>query len=213
MPFDHNDHYHPLLLREVPAGGGRALDVGCGTGRFAAALARRGLDVDAVDRDAETVAAARRLHGGGPGPGRLSFRHADITRVPPPPATYDVISCVASLHHIPFATLAALRDALRPGGVLLVLGCYREQSLTDHLTSVAAVAVNTGYRTATAVREALTRPSPPRRPAAPTTAPAMSLEEITEGARDLLPGSEIRRLLLWRYLLIHRTPPGPPSRR
>jgi hypothetical protein len=30
MPFDHNDHYHPLLLRQVPRDAVTALDVGCG---------------------------------------------------------------------------------------------------------------------------------------------------------------------------------------
>lgn len=49
MPFDHNDHYHRLLLRQVPRNCGAALDVGCGTGRFARRLARLGMEVDAVD--------------------------------------------------------------------------------------------------------------------------------------------------------------------
>ncbi|MGW7259911.1 class I SAM-dependent methyltransferase [Streptomyces sp. NPDC054834] len=205
MPFDHNEHYHPLLLREVPEKGGRALDVGCGAGRFAEALALRGFNVDAVDRDAETVAAARRLHREDAGAGRLHFRCADITRTPPRPATYDVISCIASLHHMPFATLATLRDALRPGGVLLVLGCYREQTLTDRLMSMAGVAVNAAYGAVAAVRDAVTRTAPSPHPAPPTMQPVMTLKEVTQGARELVPGSEIRRLPLWRYLLIHHT--------
>lgn len=50
MAFDHNDHYHPLLLRQVPSGAATALDVGCGTGLFARRLAARGVVVDAVGR-------------------------------------------------------------------------------------------------------------------------------------------------------------------
>ncbi|MGW6404449.1 class I SAM-dependent methyltransferase [Streptomyces sp. NPDC055134] len=57
MPFDHNDHYHRLLLRQLPkegreesrGEGRRALDIGCGTGRFARRLAGRGYEVDALD--------------------------------------------------------------------------------------------------------------------------------------------------------------------
>ncbi|MDP9405602.1 MAG: class I SAM-dependent methyltransferase [Actinomycetota bacterium] len=40
-------------------GGGSVLDAGCGTGRVAIELARRGLEVVGVDRDAAMLAAAR----------------------------------------------------------------------------------------------------------------------------------------------------------
>ncbi|MEV4472391.1 class I SAM-dependent methyltransferase [Nonomuraea sp. NPDC049504] len=43
MGFDHNEHYHELLIRGIPEGAKQALDVGCGTGAFARRLAGRGL--------------------------------------------------------------------------------------------------------------------------------------------------------------------------
>jgi len=55
MPFNHNDHYHRLLLRQLPPGCRRALDVGCGTGRFARRLAQRGIQVDAIDRSPAAI--------------------------------------------------------------------------------------------------------------------------------------------------------------
>lgn len=111
MPFDHNNHYHRLLLRKVPPGALTALDVGCGTGRFARRLAARGLRVDAIDACPEAVAAA----GTAPAPG-VTFRTADVTGVDLPTAHYDLITCLASLHHMPFGTVTALRAALAPGG-------------------------------------------------------------------------------------------------
>src|SRR5439155_18737682 len=113
--FNHNDFYHPFLLRQVPDNARRALDVGCGTGGFARLLATRAAHVDAVDRAAEMISAAE------PAP-NVSFIHADIRDLDLTPG-YDFISCIASIHHVPFgSTVTQLRDALAPAGVLAILG-------------------------------------------------------------------------------------------
>ncbi|NGO70303.1 class I SAM-dependent methyltransferase [Streptomyces boncukensis] len=210
MVFDHNDHYHRLLLRQLPPGCRTALDVGCGTGRFARRLAGRGLAVAGVDPSAEVIAEARAAtgpqgepEGAGGDAANPRFRQADVTRLALPAAHYDVISCLASLHHMPFATVAALRDALAPGGVLLVLGCYRERTPADYAWSLAAVPVNAAVRLAMAA-------VPPRRGRLrpPVAAPAMPLAEIRREAAALLPGCRVRRLLFWRYLLVYRARPA-----
>ena len=53
------------LWREL-AGAGPVLDLGCGTGRVALDLARHGVEVVALDRDAELLAALRDRAGGLP---------------------------------------------------------------------------------------------------------------------------------------------------
>ncbi|MFD8074049.1 class I SAM-dependent methyltransferase [Streptomyces sp. NPDC059718] len=200
MPFDHNDHYHRLLLRKVPPGALTALDVGCGTGRFARRLAARGLRVDAIDASPEAVAAA------GTAPG-VTFRVADITRVDLPTAHYDLITCLASLHHVPFATVTALRAALAPGGTLLVLGCYPERTPADWAVSLAAVPVNAAARLAVAAADRIRghEPQPVRAPVHP---PGTPLPQIRAEAARLLPGSRIGRLLFWRYLLAYHEGTG-----
>jgi SAM-dependent methyltransferase len=55
-----DDLYRPLI--ELLPEGGKAMDVGAGTGRDAAALARRGFRVHAVEPTAELRAHAQRLH-------------------------------------------------------------------------------------------------------------------------------------------------------
>src|ERR1700722_1360396 len=56
------DDVHRDVLHLVPAEPGRILDVGAGTGRDAAALARRGHSVVAVEPTAELRAHGQRLH-------------------------------------------------------------------------------------------------------------------------------------------------------
>ncbi|MBL1065961.1 bifunctional 2-polyprenyl-6-hydroxyphenol methylase/3-demethylubiquinol 3-O-methyltransferase UbiG [Streptomyces sp. 7-21] len=200
MPFDHNDHYHRLLLRQLPPGCRTALDVGCGTGRFAGTLAARGIEVDALDPDAWVIEAARRAH---PGP---RYRCEDVTAARLPAGRYDFISCLASLHHVPFATVTALRAALAPGGVLAVLGCYREATLADRAWSLAAVPANTAARVAVSAADRVRGVAAPPRP--PVAEPGMTLAEIRAESARLLPGSRLRRLLFWRYLLVYRAPHG-----
>jgi SAM-dependent methyltransferase len=207
VPFNHNDHYHPLLLGLVPPGAGRALDVGCGTGVFARALAARGLTVDALDADEEVIAAAKATEAADPAvrSGEVRYAVVDVARRPPPPDTYDFISCVASLHHLPFATVTGLRDSLRPGGVLAVLGLSRGGSGPRHVARVAPVAaLNLVMRAAHAVRDARAGTPAPARP--PVRDPEMTFPEVRERAAELLPGSVVSPRLFWRYVLAYRRP-------
>jgi SAM-dependent methyltransferase len=209
MPFDHNDRYHRLLLRQVPAGCRTALDVGCGTGRFARRLALRGIQVDAIDRSAEVIRAARAASPPPAGGGGVRYLLADVTTVELPAGRYDYISCLASIHHVPFATVASLREALAPGGVLAVLGCYRQSTAADFAVFLVAAPVNAAARVAVAALERARRGGTREPPRAPVTPALMTLGQVREAAAALLPGCGIRRLLLWRYLLVFRRPQDP----
>lgn len=211
MPFNHNDHYHRLLLRHLPKTCRTALDVGCGTGRFARRLAGRGVDVHAVDPSAAVVAHARATAGepagGSPRP---RFEHADVTRLELPAGHYEFISCLAAIHHMPFETVTQLRKALAPGGVLVILGCYPEKSAADWAWSLAAVPVNAMARLAVAAAEGR-RPAGAAPVQAPVAPPDVPLSRIRRDAAVLLPGCRIRRLLFWRYLLVFREDGLPPG--
>ncbi|MEU0083628.1 methyltransferase domain-containing protein [Streptomyces sp. NPDC006274] len=199
MPFDHNDRYHRLLLRQVPRDAVTGLDVGCGAGRFARRVAALGLDVDAVDPSAEVIAEARALSAGARSP---RFTQADVTGMELPKGHYDFVSCLASLHHMPFGTVAALRDALAPGGVLVVLGCYAERTPLDRAWSLAAVPVNAVARLGVAVADRFRGMTADGVVRAPVRQPETGLAEIRREAAVLLPGSRVRRLLFWRCLIV-----------
>jgi SAM-dependent methyltransferase len=106
----------PRLRRFIAAlpPGGRALDLGCGPGDAAAAMARAGLEVDALDAAPGMVALARERHGVA---ARLAtFEEVDTTRA------YHGVWASFSLLHAPRgdmpAHLARLHAALAPGGLL-----------------------------------------------------------------------------------------------
>lgn len=96
----------------------RALDVGCGEGWLARALADRGMDVVGVDASAPLVEAARKLGGG-------SFRvlsYADLAADPASVGTgFDAaVFNFALLHEDAAPVLQAVRRILAPAGSLLI---------------------------------------------------------------------------------------------
>lgn len=192
MALNYNAHYHPLLLKHVPEGARTALEVGCGTGQFARLLAGRGLDVDGIDGNAEVIEAAQAA-GGGP-----RYRHADVREDQLPESHYDFISCIASLHHMPFDTVLTLRKALAPGGVLAVLGLYPARTAPDLVCALPAIALLKADGLLSR-----RRPGPAVQVPIVWPPPLTYAETRAESAR-LLPGSTLRRLLLWRYLLLYR---------
>ncbi|WP_158880707.1 class I SAM-dependent methyltransferase [Amycolatopsis anabasis] len=202
MPFNHNDCYHPLLLRQVPADAVTALDVGCGTGKFARRLAATGLTVDGVDPAGEVIEAARAL--GSPGPGKVTYHQRDITENGLPAQRYDFISCLASLHHMPFETVTTLREALRPGGVLAVLGLGKPRSALDWTKwALLGPPMNLVARGIVAAGEKLNGGLEPG-VQAPIKDWDMSMSQIRRQSAELLPGRTVRPLLYWRYLLLYR---------
>ncbi|MFI1354902.1 class I SAM-dependent methyltransferase [Streptomyces sp. NPDC020898] len=203
-PWDHNARYHPWIMRQLPRRYGRVLDVGCGSGDLVRLLAGRSTSsVLGVDSDPVIVDQARELTF----PTLpITFTAADaMTGLSDgPDSSYDVITCVAVVHHLPYVdALALFRRQLAPGGTLVVVGLARAESLVDHLLGSVAIPANV------VIAWVKNRGRPVARPvamSAPTRAAEMGFREVVREARRVLPGCRVRRRLFWRYTLVWRQP-------
>ena len=101
---------------------GRALDVGCGEGADAIWLARAGWQVTGLD--VSEVALARAADAARDAGATVRWVCADIAAMPPGSGAYDLVSVLypALLHSPGDDALRALKDAVAPGGTLLVVG-------------------------------------------------------------------------------------------
>jgi SAM-dependent methyltransferase len=96
----------------------RALDVGCGAGALAIALAPHVREVVGADSSQELLAAARER-----APANCSFVEADATSLPFGYGELDLVGCMRVLHHVrrPELVMAEITRVTRPGGRVLIV--------------------------------------------------------------------------------------------
>jgi ubiquinone/menaquinone biosynthesis C-methylase UbiE len=102
----------------VPGGHEHCLDVGCGAGALALALAPHVADVVGVDRVPELLELARER-----APANATFVEGDAERLTFDDASFDLAGTLRTLHHVPRPelVLAELARVTRPGGRMLVI--------------------------------------------------------------------------------------------
>lgn len=200
--WNHNAAYHPWIERHARPHSGSLLDVGCGEGLLLQRLSSVCATVVGVEIDDASVRRARARLAGIDNATVVQgdFIKDDFTDHSDNGAGrhFDVITFVASLHHLPLeATLVRAKDLLAPGGVLLVVGLAARATALDWVLSGLAIPV---VRTANILHHEV------RNPGVPVAPPRESLREIRSAARAILPGVRIRRALYYRYLLCWTKP-------
>lgn len=196
--WNHNLNYHHVLLAAMSTRCETALDVGCGEGNLARKLRRLAPRVSAIDRDEHCIELARECDADMD----IDYLLGDFLTFGFPPAAFDFIGCVAALHHMDAeAGLRRMRELLRPGGTLAVLGLARSSYPADLPRDAVAAGVHQARRLMRA-RGQWESPAPTVRP------PPHTYAEIRSVAEQVLPGARFRRHLLWRYSLTWHKPGG-----
>ncbi len=202
--WDHNAYYYPFLLRQLPERFGEALEIGCGTGVFTRLLASRCERVVAIDLSPRMVEVARSRSKGHP---NIEYEVADATSWPLPEEGFDCVVSIMTVHHLPLGpALRKMRNALRPGGALVLLDLYQASSVADYLVSVLAFPAGMALRLAepgglsNRQSEALRRAWEEHG----KTDVYPTLREVRDACGVELPGASVRRHLLWRYSVIWR---------
>ena len=98
--------------------GQRALDVGCGGGILAEAMARRASHVTGVDLATRPLGVAR-LHAMESGVENIEYREiAAEALAAEAPGSFDVVTCMEMLEHVPdpSSVVRACATLVRPGG-------------------------------------------------------------------------------------------------
>jgi ubiquinone/menaquinone biosynthesis C-methylase UbiE len=113
------------------ATGGRALDVGCGTGKGTACLISGGWEVTGVDIDERMLEVARSTIP------KARFLASEVGRLSEhfEAGSFDLITAFAAAHwFVHDAEIAQLRRVLRPGGALCITGRESAPEDTFHET-------------------------------------------------------------------------------
>jgi 2-polyprenyl-6-hydroxyphenyl methylase/3-demethylubiquinone-9 3-methyltransferase len=105
------------INRRVPVAGKQVLDLGCGGGILAEALAALGADVTGIDACKAPLAVAKHhLQKSGL---QVNYQHATAEAFARAyPGRFDVVTCLELLEHVPrpSAVVAACRILVKPGG-------------------------------------------------------------------------------------------------
>lgn len=135
--WNRNNHYHALLLENLPQNCGHTLEIGCGIGTFSRLLATRSNRVTAMDLSPGMIEIAKNLSESN---ANIDFQIADVLETSFPDEHFDAIVSIATFHHLPLEqVLPKLKKALKTGGRLLILDVSRMESVQDFFVGAVAV--------------------------------------------------------------------------
>jgi len=191
------------IERQLPPAPARALDLGCGTGTLTRRLAERCGEAVGVDLSPSMLAEARART---PRNCNARYIEGDFRSVFATEERFDVVTAVATLHHLPVAeAFRAAAARVRPGGLLLVVDLRESPVFPDGVQALGRWVLDHFDQWLLARR--------PRRPGASEawaahgdSEPLPSVQEIRSAQSAVLPGATLAFHLRWRWSLAWRAP-------
>ncbi len=202
--WDHNNHYHSFLRKQLPVQRQVAFDIGCGTGEFSRLLSKRFEKVIATDLSPNMIEVAKQRSRQF---SNIDFQVADVMQWEPTAEQFDAIVSIATLHHLPVESLLPnLKAALKPGGRLIILDLLELEGWRDKLSDFVAVPLNWLFQT---FKNSNIRQSNEAAAAMREHLRADEYLTISQARRiytRALRGAKVRKHLFWRYSVVWEKP-------
>lgn len=190
-----NIRYHRDVLESIPSTAKTALDVGSGDGVLSFDLADLGLQVTGLDPDEASV---QRAASDDRASDKTRFVVGDLFTVPLEAASFDVVASVAMLHHVDAeAGIRRMRNLVRPGGVLVIVGFASPSGPADRVRAITGLILK---------RSAQLRGRYWEHHAPVAWPPPLSSREMSALIERELPGAKVRNVLSNRYTAIWTKP-------
>lgn len=184
--WNYNTHYYRLTDKAMKPGAQSVLDFGCGEGMLARRLRCGYPHVVGIDPDESSIRAAREQSGDD-----IDYICGDALEYPFEPESFDAVVSVAVLHHIDAERgLKRMAELVKPGGTVIVVGCASSERPRDMISDLTSTAV---------ALVVLSRHKLWKHPCPVVWPPPITYREMKRLAQELLPGSQYRRHLLFRY--------------
>jgi SAM-dependent methyltransferase len=185
--WNHNIHYHSVILAALPQPCDRVLEVGCGEGFLVGELSAVARQVTAMDIDAPTIQLAKQEATAT----NIGFVLDDFMAHPFEPDSFDAAVSVSTLHHMDAAAaICKMRQLVRPGGTIAAIGLARSRRLRDYALEIVGVVSTRVHR----LRKPYWDTRGPK-----VWPPAETYRQTRIMAEALLPGVRYRRHIFFRY--------------
>ena len=118
---------------------------------------------------------------------------------------FEFICSIATLHHLEQRQLLPkIKDALKPGGVFVLLDLVASSGITERMLDVIGLGVSSGLRL---IHNRRLQPPPEVRKAWEQHGKHdhySPIKQMQTLADEILPGASVKRHLLWRYTLVYQ---------